>query len=246
MASTFTDRWDRRASIGRREQSGVIEPMSIFLLSTIALALALPAAGSTADGAPAASARPERLVGVLARAHGDLAFAPCEGEAQAAVDATAGGNLVAQVDWLLDGHDGAVRLEADAIAEDGGWRLVHLRRAGHVEPGCPRADAIDYVWSAADHGGWRLLATPRSVRVSGVEGLDGRRFRFAPFVRGEDGSYRYAADAGGERFEVELAPAICRSGDREGHGAVVSDYRAVLSWRGRQWVGCAHNGRAAR
>lgn len=216
----------------------------MFTVSTLALALSV--AGVAADGEPAVSVRPEPLVGVLARTHGDLAFAPCEGEARAAVDATAGGNLVAQMDWLLDGHDGAVRLEVDAIAEDGVWRLVHLRRAGHVEPGCPREDAIDYIWSAADPGRWRLLATPRSVRVSGIEGLEGRRFRFAPFVRGEDGSYRYAADAGGERFEVELDPTTCRSGDREGQGAVVSDYRAVLSWRGRQWVGCAHNGRAAR
>lgn len=223
-----------------------IERMPIVVRNLVAPVLALATGGAVLPAGAEAVLDAERLVGVLARSHGELGFAPCGGEARVAVDATTAGTLAAQLDWLLDGRDGAVRIEADAIAADGSWRLTHLRRAGRAEPACPGKDAIDYVWRAVGEGGWRLLATSRSVRVSGVEGLDGRRFRFSPFLRGPDGSYRYAAEADGGRLEVELAPGTCRSVGADGHDAAVSDYRAVLSWRGRQWSGCAHNGLSPR
>lgn len=212
------------------------------LLSVVVLA-----AGANAVAAEeAASGVPERLSGVLARAHGSLAFAPCDGHAGPAVDVTAGKLLTTELDWLLDGRDGGVRVEVDAVMGDEGWRLTHLRRAGHVEPECPREVAFGYVWSAAGEGGWRMLATPRSVRITGVEGLDGRRFRFRPFVRGSSGVYHYVADAGEERLLIELAPGLCRSQGAATVEAEVSDYRSVLVWRGRRWAGCAHNGRVAR
>lgn len=213
-------------------------------LAASSLALALH--GLVLPAGADAAVEAERLVGVLARSHGELGFAPCGGEARAAVDATAGGMLAAEIEWLLDGHDGAVRIEADAVAAEGAWRLRHLRRAGRAEPRCPDADAIDYVWRAVGEGGWGLLATSRSVRMTGIDGLEGRRFRFSPFVRAPDGSYRYAADAEGGRVEIELVPGVCRSIGPDGHDAAVSDYRAELSWRGRRWSGCAHNARPRR
>jgi uncharacterized membrane protein len=219
-----------------------IERLRSVVGNLVALGLAVATGGAVLPAGAEDHRDPERLVGVLARSHGELGFAPCGGEARIAVDATTGGTLAAQLDWLLDGRDGAVRIEVDAIAVDGTWRLTHLRRAGHSEPACPGNDAIDYVWRAVGEGGWALLATSRSVQVSGVEGLDGRRFRFSPFVRGPDGGYRYAAETDGGRLEVELAPGTCRSVGAEGRDAAVSDYRAVLSWRGRRWSGCAHNG----
>jgi len=222
------------------------EAMRTVVRSLVASGFALATGGAVLPPEAEAARDAERLVGVLARAHGELGFAPCDGVARVAVDATTDGNVAAQLDWLLDGRDGAVRLEADAIAEDGAWRLTHLRRAGRAEPACPGGDAIDYVWRAVGEAGWQLLATSRSVRVAGVEGLEGRRFRYSPFVAGSDGNYRYVADAGGERLEIVLVPGPCRGIARDGHDAVVSDYRAELAWRGRRWSGCAHNGPVAR
>lgn len=208
------------------------------------VALAMGSNAVDAEGSPAGV--PDRLSGVLARAYGSLAFAPCGGVAGPAVDGTVGGLLTAELDWLLDGRDGGVRVEVDAVAGGQGWRLTHLRRAGHVQPECPREAAFDYVWSASGEAGWRMIATPRSVRITGVDGLDGRRFRFQPFVRGSSGAYLYAADAGDERLEIELAPGLCRSTGTQSVDAAVSDYRSVLVWRGLRWTGCAHNGRVTR
>jgi hypothetical protein len=191
-------------------------------------------------------AQSERRVGVLTVSHGELAFASCGAAARSAVDATPGRVLSAQLDWLLSGHDGGIRVEAEVAADEEGWSLTHLRRAGHLQPTCPSIDSIDYVWAATGHGVWRMVATPRSVSVSGLEGLENRRFRYAPFARDAEGGYRYVADAGNEKLVIELLPALCRSSAEPSRDAEVSEYRALLTWRGRQWAGCAHNGHAGR
>lgn len=185
----------------------------------------------------------ERMTGILGRAHGNLAFAPCEGPSLPAVDHTAPGALSELLDWLLAGQDGAVRVELDAWRDDAGWQVVHLRRAGHDEPTCVE-DGTEYVWQAVGDRGWRLVATPRSVRFHGIEGLDGQRFPFRPFVRRVDGSYAFEATAGREPLEVVLTPASCRRASDTLRGSMASDYRVTLRWRGLAHEGCAYNGKA--
>lgn len=219
-------------------------PRPSTLAPTLVLGFCLVGTGAEGQPSAPALAGAERIVGVLARAHGALALAPCVGESLPAADHTAGAILTRELDWLLDRSDGAIRVEVDASADAGVWRIGHLRRAGRNEPRCPREQDLGYVWRAAGQDGWRLLATPRSVRVTGIEGLDGRRFRFAPFVRGNDGAYRYATDAGGEPVTLELWPELCRASDSRTGEASVSDYRAAVVWRGRRMEGCGHNGRA--
>lgn len=208
-------------------------------LVVAALMLTLPAV----PGAGASQAgQPQRLIGVVTVSHGELAFAPCGATARAAVDSTPGRVLSAQLDWLLAGHDGGVRVEAEVSETDGGWSFTHLRRAGHLQPTCPSTDAVGYIWVASGDGAWRMMATSRSVRVSGVEGLENRRFRFAPFVRDAQGGYRYVADAGDGKLVIELLPSLCRNSTEAARDAEVSEYKAQLTWRGRRWTGCAHNG----
>jgi hypothetical protein len=206
--------------------------------SVIPAGIALSLACASVAGQPSA----ERMTGVLARSHGALAFAPCEDVPLPATDRTNAGTATDVLDWLLDGHDGAIHVELDAWRDDTGWQLVHLRRAGQSEPGCA-GDPIDYVWRAVGEGGWALLATPRSVTVSGADGLVQGRFPYAPFRRQPDGSYRYVADAAGEPVEIRLRPGLCLSNSGGSRGGSMTDYLATLSWRGREWEGCARNGK---
>ena len=221
-------------------QDRTLMPARLLLAAMMLTWSATSRAGASQVG------QPQRLVGVVTVSHGELAFAPCGAAARVAVDSTPGRVLSAQLDWLLAGHDGGVRVEAEVSESDEGWSLTHLRRAGHLQPTCPSTDAVGYIWAASGNGTWRMMATPRSVRIDGVEGLENRRFRYAPFARDAQGGYRYVADAGGEKLVIELLPSICRSDAQTGRDAEVSEYMARLTWRTNRWTGCAHNGYSAK
>lgn len=194
-------------------------------------AAAIPAAPAVAD-------EPLRLEGVLAAVGSELAFAPCEGTAAPARDATADADLAAVV-AAMEGHPrGTVAIDADLAWRGDHWELLRLRRARTGTRSC-EDDRADYNWRAeGGDGRWALEVTPRRLLLRHRGEPVPVSFRYRPFDVVAPGVLVFQAAERGASIHVVLRSGRC-GGAATGR---ITDYAIELTWRGIRYEGCAWNG----